>query len=180
MVRFVLIEGSMRRSLAACLLSGWAVACSSGGSEPAPPGVPSEPATSVELGVPGGDDGLDFVPIEDGAVLDLHTFGQGGTHLLLGVRTVGFGVRAYVTFTVTDTTGGHSIDAPPPARGQLFACDEAALVCDLVPVTLMMGGLFGPDEQRDGMPVHISVSAQTDAGAEGSDERDVLISTAEL
>ena len=135
---------------------------------------------SVALGVPGGSDGLDFEPIDDGAVVDLQTFGQGGTHILLGVRTLGFGVRAFVEFMVTDETTGATIDAPPPARGQLFVCDDANVVCDLVPVTLMTGGLFGPDETRDGLAVHVSVSASNAAGVQASDERDFLLSSAEL
>lgn len=170
--------------LSALLLAGALGACSSGHShEPPPSGQPDpapEPATNVELGVPGGPDGLDFAPLDADAELDLHTFGQGGTHVLLGVRTVGFGIRAYVGFTLTDETGGHEIDAPPPVRPQLFACDDAGDVCDLVPVTIMTGGLFGPDETRSGLPVLIHVNASTDAGASGEDEREVLISAAQL
>jgi hypothetical protein len=168
------------RLLLAFLVASALPACSSGKSGVAPEKKASPTTTSVELGVPGGTDGLDFEPVDDGAVVDLRTFGQGGTHILLGVRTVGFGIRAYVTFTVTDETTGTTIDAPPPARGQLFVCDDANVVCDLVPVTLMTGGLFGPDETRDGLPVHVGVSASNDAGAQASDERELLLSSAEL
>jgi hypothetical protein len=40
--------------------------------------------------------------------------------------------------------------------------------------------LFGPDETRSGLPVLIHVNASTDAGASGEDEREVLISAAQL
>ncbi len=165
------------------LMAVTASACSGGSANegaPAedPPG-PS-PASNVELGVPGGADGLDFAPLAADAELDLHTFGQGGTHVLLAVRTLGFGIRAYVGFTLTDDTGGNEIDAPPPVRPQLFACDDAGYVCDLAPVTIMTGGLFGPDETRSGLPVLIHVNAYTDAGASGEDEREVLVSAADL
>jgi hypothetical protein len=170
--------------ISALLLAGMLGACSSGHSHDTAPDTPPEPdagpTTSVELGVPGGPDGLDFAPLDPDTEVDLHTFGQGGTHVLLGVRTVGFGIRAYVGFTLTDETGGHEIDAPPPVRPQLFACDDAKSVCDLVPVTIMTGGLFGPDETRSGLPVVIHVNAYTDAGASGEDEREVLISAAGL
>jgi hypothetical protein len=173
----------MQRGFA--LLVAWMLgACSSGGSHGAagdtPPAPDAGPTTSVELGVPGGPDGLDFSPLDTDAELDLHTFGQGGTHVLLGVRTVGFGIRAYVGFTLTDETGAGSIDAPPPVRPQLFACDDAGTVCDLVPVTIMTGGLFGPDETRSGLPVLIHVNAYTDGGESGEDEREVMISAAGL
>ena len=177
-------SGSRRMlRIVALMLAGMLAACSSGHSgesAAAPPDRDAGPTTSVELGVPGGPDGLDFAPLDTDAELDLHTFGQGGTHVLLGVRTVGFGIRAYVGFTLTDETGGHEIDAPPPVRPQLFACDDAGSVCDLVPVTIMTGGLFGPDETRSGLPVVIHVDAHTDAGESGEDEREVLISGAEL
>lgn len=159
-------------------------ACSTGHTQDdaagAPPGPDAGPGTSVQLGVPSGPDGLDFSPLASDAEVDLHTFGQGGTHVLLGVRTVGFGIRAYVGFTLTDETGGNEIDAPPPVRPQLFACDDAGSVCDLVPVTIMTGGLFGPDETRSGLPVVIHVNAYTDAGESGEDEREVLVSGAGL
>jgi len=46
----------------------------------------SDASGEVLLGVPGGSDGLSFEPFVDGMELRLETFGQGGTHVLLGVR----------------------------------------------------------------------------------------------
>src|SRR5260370_12830751 len=61
-------------------------------------GAPPEPRpATVELGVPGGADGLDFVPLEPGTVLNLQTFGQGGTHVLVAVRCAGVVNRAFVS-----------------------------------------------------------------------------------
>ncbi|HTQ07387.1 MAG TPA: hypothetical protein VMI54_26205, partial [Polyangiaceae bacterium] len=94
------------RFLATLFFAAALGACSSGRSEDA--AAPPAPApNNVELGVPGGPDGLDFAPLAADAELDLHTFGQGGTHVLVGVRTLGFGIRAYVGFTLTDETGGN-------------------------------------------------------------------------
>jgi hypothetical protein len=142
----------------------------------------SEPVEqSVELGVPTGDDGLDFAPLADGDELRLKTFGQGGTHLMLGVRTIGFGSRAFVGFTVLNELTGNEIVAPPPVRPQLFFCtEEDASVCELVPVTVMTGGIVGPDEERDGLPVRISVTAETADGASGGDQAEAVLSTADL
>src|SRR4051812_23423903 len=77
----------------------------------------------VELGVPGGPDALDFAPLEDGAVLRLETFGQGGTHVLLGVRCVGFGQRAFVSLRVQNLVTGTELVAPAPAHPQLLFCE---------------------------------------------------------
>jgi hypothetical protein len=157
------------------------VACASSGAEKRQNGSAESPEPSVELGVPTGDDGLDFAPLEDGSELRLKTFGQGGTHVILGVRTIGFGIRAFVGFTLRDETTGNEIVAPPPVRPQLFFCDEAdASVCDLVPVTVMTGGLAGPDEERDGLDVSINVTAETESGISGSDQAEVVLSTADL
>ena len=111
----------------------------------------------------------------------MKTFGQGGTHVLLGVRTVGFGGRAFVGFTLLNESSGNEIVAPPPVRAQLFFCsDEDPTLCDLVPVTVMTGGLTDPDEERDGLPVLITVTADTDAGVSGSDTAEVVLSTTDL
>src|SRR5688572_21658214 len=147
-------------------------ACSAGEKEPDQPhdgGLP--PTRSVELGVPTGDDGLDFAPLAHGDELRLKTFGQGGTHVMLGVRTVGFGGRAFVGFTLLNHASGSEIVAPPPVRPQLFFCtDEDPGVCELVPVTVMTGGLTDPEEERDGLEVRILVTAETTSGISGTDE----------
>ncbi len=136
---------------------------------------------SVELGVPTGDDGLDFAPLADGDELRLKTFGQGGTHVMLGVRTLGFGGRAFVGFTLVNQARGNEIVAPPPVRPQLFFClEEDPDVCELVPVTVMTGGITDPDEERDGLAVRIIVTAETADGVSGSDEAEVVLSTADL
>jgi hypothetical protein len=157
-------------------------ACSAGEKAQAQPNDAGLQLTrSVELGVPTGDDGLDFAPLADGDELRLKTFGQGGTHVMLGVRTIGFGGRAFVGFTLLNQASGNEIVAPPPVRPQLFFCtDEDPDVCELVPVTVMTGGLTDPEEERDGLEVRILVTAETTTGVSGSDEAEVVLSTADL
>ncbi len=132
----------------------------------------------VELGVPGGPDSLDFVPLEDGAVLNLETFGQGGTHVLLGVRCIGFGQRAFVSLRVENALDGIELLAPAPARPQLLFCEGE--VCDLVPITMMMGGIAANDAERDGLAIEISTEVHNAAGLTGQAERKATLSTADL
>ncbi len=137
-----------------------------------------EPAGEVQLGVPGGDDGLSFEPLGDGAELRLETFGQGGTHVLLGVRCIGFGSRAFVSITLRDSNTGNEIVAPAPARPQLLFC--AGQTCDLVPVTVMAGGLTRSDEERDGLPIVVSAEVHNQSGLSGTARRSARLSTADL
>ncbi len=186
MVRFLLLLWAAAVLHARTLLLSWLlVGCAGAPPEAAPQmqdtgGAGGEgELTSVRLGVPAGPDGLDFAPLEDGAELRLKTFGQGGTHVLLGVHTVGFGSRAFVGFSLTNETTGIEIVAPPPVRPQLFFCDDNG-VCDLVPVTVMTGGLTGPDEERDGLHVLLAVTVENQDGVTGSDTSQVVLSTADL
>jgi hypothetical protein len=174
MVRFMLDALFVRLSLVPAALC--AFSCS-----PANP-TPETPAeVAVEVGVPGGADGLDFVPLEGGEELRLKTFGQGGTHVYLGVRCIGFGSRAFVGFTLTNTRTGNSVVAPPPTRPQLLYCiDGSDQVCDLVPATIMTGGLTAPDEERDGLVVAIDVDVHNTAGASATASTEVMLSTADL
>jgi len=132
----------------------------------------------VDLGVPGGPDGLDFMPMQDGDVLRLETFGQGGVHVLLGVRCIGFGSRAFVSVTLTNSNTGTQLVAPAPARPQLLFCDGDA--CDLVPITVMAGGLTPPGAERDGLPIQIFAEVHNAAGVTGSATKTALLSTADL
>ncbi|HEX2730325.1 MAG TPA: hypothetical protein VHM70_01920 [Polyangiaceae bacterium] len=135
---------------------------------------------SVRIGVPSGPDGLDFAPLNDGDELGLRTFGQGGTHVFLGVQTRGLGQRAYVTVNLHNLNSDAEIEAPAPPRPQLFFCDDNHLLCDLVPITVMTGGLTDADEERDGLPIRIRIEVHNDAGAMAMDERRAVLSTADL
>jgi hypothetical protein len=132
----------------------------------------------VELGVPGGADALDFAPLEDGAVLPLETFGQGGTHVLLGVRCVGFGQRAFVSLRVQNLLSGTELIAPAPAHPQLLFCEGD--VCDLVPITMMMGGIAENDADRDGLALAITAEVHNLAGMTGMASARATLSTADL
>jgi hypothetical protein len=160
--------------------------CASCGSEPDQPTCQTAPCVpdpggthSVDVGVPGGSDGLDFVPLEAGAELRLQTFGQGGTHVLLGVRTVGFGNRAFVGITLTNSLTGVAVDNPPSVRPQLFICDEQQ-TCHLVPILAAATGLTRPGEERNGLGVQVEVRVQDASGSEARVQRDAVLSTADL
>jgi hypothetical protein len=132
----------------------------------------------VVLGVPGGPDSLDFAPLADGMVLPLETFGQGGTHVLLGVRCVGFGQRAFVALRVRNLQDGTELVAPAPAHPQLLFCQED--VCDLVPITMMMGGIAQNDAERDGLGIEITAEVHNQAGVSGAATAQATLSTRDL
>jgi hypothetical protein len=136
------------------------------------------PGGEVLLGVPGGSDGLSFEPFVDGMELRLETFGQGGTHVLLGVRCIGFGSRAFVSITLRDSNTGNEIVAPAPARAQLLFCDGDN--CDLVPITVMAGGLTQTNEERNGLPIEIDTEVHNQAGVSGTATATAILSTADL
>lgn|GEM_PF-2026623 len=138
----------------------------------------SNPQGQVELGIPSGPDSLDFAPLDDGAVLPLETFGQGGTHVLLGVRCVGFGQRAFVSLRVRNLADGTELVAPAPARPQLLFCSGD--ICDLVPITMMMGGIAANDADRDGLAIEIFAEVHNAAGVTGSASAQATLSTADL
>jgi hypothetical protein len=120
----------------------------------------------VQLGTPSADTGLDFVPFEDGSDLPLETFGQGGTHVTMAVRCVGFGNRAFVEVTLTNPATGKEVTTPPipAAKPSLLPClPEDPQVCDLVPLFVMTGGLAAPDE-KDGLLVEVRAAVRNEAG----------------
>lgn len=143
------------------------------------PAEEREDEPSVEIGVPSGDDGLDFAPLEPGAELRLQTFGQGGTHVFLGVRCIGFGTRAYVTIRLRNLSTGIEITSPAPPRPQLLYCNDDG-VCDLVPMTVMTGGLAEMTEERDGLRIEVAAEVHNDAGAQATDAVEAVLSTADL
>lgn len=134
---------------------------------------------SVQLGVPAGSAELDFAPLDDGDELRLQTFGQGGTHVLVGVRCTGFGNRAFVSATLRNLTTGVAIEEPEPARPQLLYCAEEG-VCDLVPYLVHASGLTEADEDRHGLGVELTARVRDEQGAEAETTREVVLSTAAL
>lgn len=97
---------------------------------------------------------------------------------MLGVRCVGFGQRAFVSLRVQNLRDGTELVAPAPARPQLLFCNGD--VCDLVPTTLMMGGIAPNDAERDGLPIEISAEVHNAAGVTGHASRRATLSTADL
>lgn len=142
-------------------------------------GAGPELEKSVELGVPAGSAELDFAPLDDGDELRLQTFGQGGTHVLVGVRCTGFGNRAFVSATLRNLDSGVVIEEPEPARPQLLYCAEAN-VCDLVPYLVHASGLTETDEEKHGLPVELTARVRDDQGVEAETTRKVVLSTADL
>lgn len=171
----------VRRVIALGLLAA-ATSCSEAHGE-----VPSEAAagaagfasSSVEVGVPDGSDGLGFRALDEGAELRLQTFGQGGTHVLLAVRCLGFEKRAFVSAKLANLLTDVEVEEPPPARPQLLYCHDPG-VCDLVPYLAHTSGLTGSDDEKDGLPVRVTVQVSDGAGAHAETSRDVQLSTADL
>jgi hypothetical protein len=144
-----------------------------------PEEIPDATARSVDIGVPAGDDGLSFESLPPGGALRLQTFGQGGTHVMIGVRTTGFGTRAFVATTLRNLDTGAEVLAPAPVRPQLFICDDAR-VCDLVPLLVMTAGLTETGTERDGVPIEVRADVHDAAGVEASATREALLSTEDL
>jgi hypothetical protein len=134
---------------------------------------------SVEIGVPGGADGLDFEPLAAGGELRLQSFGQGGTHVFLAVRCIGFGNRAFVNLTLTNEQTLVQVFSPASVRPQLLYCREPT-VCDLVPILAMTGGLTEPGAERDGLPIQVAVEVHDQAGQSASAMQEAVLSTADL
>lgn len=133
----------------------------------------------VVVGAPGGPDGLDFMPLEDGVELQLQSFGQGGTHLLVAARCEGFGNRAFVSATLRNLVTGVEAAEPAPARPQLLFCDDAN-VCDLVPYLVHASGLTATDEERDGLHVRLTIKARNETGVMAIGSVEAVLSTANL
>ena len=149
------------------------------GADAVPGDVDASANVSVEIGLPSGDDGLAFAPLEPLGELRLESFGQGGIHVLLAIRCVGFGNRAFVTITVTNPLTGAQVVSPAPVRPQLLLCRDAE-VCDLVPVLVMVGAIAPPDTERNGLHVRITADVHNSAGAASSASQEAVLSTADL
>ena len=139
---------------------------------------PAEPA-SVEVGVPSGPDGLDFAPLLAGSELRLQTFGQGGTHVLVAVRSAGIGKRAFVSATLLNLTTDVVVEEPPPARPQLLFCGDDGF-CDLVPYLVHASGIAATDEERDGLRVLLTAQVRNETGAMAEASVEAVLSTADL
>jgi hypothetical protein len=160
------------------------LACGSaehGGHEDGAAGAAGAPAVvgKVQVGQPTGPDGLEFGALEPGSELRLKTFGQGGTHVLVGVRTWGFGSRAFVSATLQNLTTGVEVNEPAPARPQLLFCDEAG-TCELVPYLVHATGLTESPEERDGLRVLLTATARNEDGVMAEDAIEIVLSTADL
>lgn len=120
----------------------------------------------VIIGHPGDPDSLAFVPLKAGGNIALETFGQGGTHAEMAVRTIGFGKRAYIVVTLENLVSGETVMTPEPVRPQLLLCrDETDTTCDLIPFLVLTAGLADPSE-KDGLHVLVTAEARNDDGAE--------------
>lgn len=156
-----------------CLLSF--SACSA----EAPSGGADPPEPWVDIGLTGGADGLDFVPLEVGGAVPLHTFGQGGTHALLAVRCGDLGDRAFVSITLTNPLTGVEATAPAGPSPRLLLC-RAEEICDLLPILVMTGGLIAPGTDGEGQAVHLRAEAMSPDGRAASVEREATLSAALL
>jgi hypothetical protein len=151
-----------------------------GGPEPESP-IEELPVDepSVEIGLPGGEDGLDFVPFEAGSKLFIETFGQGGTHVLMAIRCHSLSKYAFVNVTFTNLETGVQVATPMTSRPQLLRCiDERT--CDLPPLLVMVGGIAEPGVDRDGLRVRVEAAAHNQAGDRARSETEGVLSTERL
>jgi hypothetical protein len=182
MLRLVLALGVLALSTGCSEASsppdGAGASAGSGGTESVGAGGDGD-APTVELGVPAGDDALGFLALEDGAELRVQTFGQGGTHVLVAVRCIGFDKRSFVSATLRNLATGVEVEEPPPARPQLLYCHDQG-VCDLVPYLVHVSGLTKTDAEKDGLMVRLTTQVHDDTGAIAETSLDVVLSTADL
>ena len=189
LARDVLYRGLMLRLLvaltaalaSACAASPGLSAGAGGEGGEAGSGGAASPAeeASVEVGIPSGPDGLDFAPLPAGSELRLQTFGQGGTHVLVAVRSVGIGKRAFVSATLRNLTTDVVVEEPAPARPQLLFCGDDGF-CDLVPYLVHASGIAATDEERDGLRVLLTAQVRNEAGAAAEASVEAVLSTADL
>jgi hypothetical protein len=164
-----------------------APSASGGAGGEAAHGQAGDPASGlrVEVGTPGGEDDLDFTPLANGAELRLQTFGQGGTHVLIGVRCTGFGSRAFVSAKLLNLVTGLEVAEPPPARPQLLYCTgneggEDPRVCELVPYLVHASGISESEDERHGLRVRITASVESEAGDKAEGSVEAVLSAADL
>jgi hypothetical protein len=100
--------------------------------------------------------------------------------VFFAIRTEGFGNRAFVTVNMRNLTSGKEIQSPAPPRPQLLFCDDAQRVCDLVPLTVMTGGITDSGEEREGLRVAIEAEVHNEAGAQAFATHEAVLSTADL
>jgi hypothetical protein len=140
---------------------------------PAP--TPDAGMLRVEIGTPGGDDGLDFLPLEAGGDIALETFGQGGTHATVAVRAYGMGTnRAFIDVTVENIASGETVATVMTRAPSLWLCDDAREICDYLPIHVMTGGLADPTE-KDGLAVRVSAVVRVETGISGEGSQDGVL-----
>lgn len=142
--------------------------------------APDETATEVVIGVPGGEDDLEFIPLQPGDEVQLQTFGQGGTHAIVAVRCIGFGSSAFVEVTIENLeTGAVVVAKTPQTRPRPLICREEN-VCDLLPFLVMTSGLTEADEDKNGLRVEIRAEVRNEAGLTGTGSQQAVLRTDEL
>lgn len=161
-----------RFALALALLAG----CS--GSEPLVTDDASEP--EVLVGVPGGEDDLDFVELKPGDPIQLETFFQGGTHINLAIRCLGLGDRAFIGVVVENLATGATVEAmTSSANPRPLLCRDPQ-TCDLLPFLVMMSGITETNEELSGLQVQITAEAKGVSGKTAVGSQRVELRTDEL
>lgn len=152
--------------------------CSSSGAPEQPKDTPLEP--EVLVGVPGGQDELDFEKLEEGDPVELETFGQGGTHISLAIRCISLGTSAFVRVSVENLDSGAQVQASTSSTNPrpLICRDETT--CDLLPFLVMMSGITEPGEEIDGLLVEVLAEVQSPAGDSASGSQIIELRANEL
>jgi hypothetical protein len=144
--------------------------------------VTDDPPLDAEVlvGVPGGEDDLEFVALEPGDRVQLETFFQGGTHVNLAIRCLGLGNRAFINVLAENLATGATVEArTSSANPRPLLCRDAH-TCDLIPFLVMMSGITATNEELSGLLVEITAEAKGVSGEIAVGSQVVELRTDEL
>lgn len=141
--------------------------------EPSESSEPAQPAW-VDVGFAGGSGSLPFEALAPGDSVDLQTFGQGGRHLLLAIRTRGLGSRVFVRVGLINAETDVEVITPFGARPLLFFCHDDGL-CDLVPFLVPVSAAIYEGVADRALPILLTVEAETPDGQSAKASREVVL-----
>lgn len=135
---------------------------------------PQELGVQVEVGLAGESGRSEFLALQQGDALPLQTFGQGGRHVLLAVRTHAHGSRAYIRAGLLNVQSGAEATTEFGARPSLFYCQDPE-VCDLVPFLVPVSAAVYDGVMSRDLRVLLRVETETSKRRSASTTRELLL-----